>query len=1390
MRTFLLNMKKFLLLFALIFCVKAYSQLDTDHWFAPFAARAGISQYEGALYLSTNETTPFTVQVFNNNTLFSTVTVSKGSPAQVSIPSSMMISSAQSQIHTTVNKGLYLKGSQKFYASYRFAVQNHAEIITSKGLAGLGTNFHTAMAPLTSDHFATNSTIGVIATENNTTVTISDYAAGLDFTDGYGAPTRTFALNRGQSFIMETSPVGNPANMDGLVGAKIVADKAISVTNGNFNGIYTNFNFSNQDILMDQAVPLDRLGKQFGIVMGNGTPTSGMEAVLVVATVNNTQLTVNGNPYGTVLNSGDYALIPGTNYVSHATLHYNLGISSNENIYVYQLLAGASNSSEYPAGGFNYIPPLSCFLPNKVDEIGNINQMISTTYETKLNILTQAGAVVTVNGNPLAALNGPYPLPGNPQWVTYSVNNVTGNITVNSTKSVTAGIAAGSGAVGYGGYFAGFSSVPVIAKSGDCYNGVLLQVDNSYDSYQWLLNGVPIAGATSFSINPQLYGSGSYTVLITKNNCETKLTEPYNFVVCPPIPTTTVNIGSCNVYTVTPAFSTSTQTILPNKTAIIALPANGTATVNPATGIITYTPNPALTTDTTYEFVYYIEGNSNPADTEYFKVVLNIDVLQTTNAALTECASPTGTATFDLTAAVVTPDTGTTAAYFTDVAMTNQITTPSAFITAGATVYVRVTSAFGCTKNAQISLTVNPAANMNTSTFNGALCDDNFDGIINVDFAAITPQITANSATLQVRYYLTSADATAGNANNLPLNWSYNATTTVYVRVEPLTGGCPAVFGQLNFSIGPKLNLTSVDYQKIVCDTGAIGSEMVDLNTYKPQFTADAAVNLSFHSTLADAQNNANSIAANQNIAGTQVYYIRFTKSGECPNVAKLTLTLETVTATNAALTECAGSNGGGLFDLTTANVTNFPGAVITYFSDAALTSPIGNPVSYSAFSTTVYALITSPNGCTATASIVLTVNPLPNVNTNNFNAALCDENFDGIVNVNFASITPQIVNTPASFQVRYYLNQADANAGNANTLPNIWNYNAPTTVYVRVDGIAGSCSPAFGQINFTIGNKIPLNTQNGVLEICDSNLDGFENVNLQSFVNLFTLNPTVSATFHTTLSDAQNDVNPINNTQTLTAVHTFFIRFESSSGLCPATATLQLTLKAPKSSTTLADQTICPGTTTILDAGAGFTSYNWSTGATTQTVSVGVGTYFVDLGFNGCIYRQYVTVNAADTPVITKIDVTGNTATIFVTGGLPPYEYSVDGSPYQASNVFHGLGRGLHTATVRSADRCFPVSKEFLVLDLINAITPNGDGLNDVLDYRDLRVKENVSIEISDRYGAIVYKSANKNYVWDGKAGGRPLSSGTYWYIIRWTEPDTKDQKSYSGWILLKNIQ
>lgn len=1368
-------MKKLLPLLILFISFFGKAQLDTDHWFAPMAARSATNSTESYLYLSTNETTPFGVQIFNNNILYQTVQISKGSPAMVAIPDYFMMATSQTELFTASSKGLYVKGPKKFFANYRFAVTNHAEIITSKGLAGLGKEFYAAMGPNVMANYYINSTIGFIATEDNTTVTVSGYDPNIDFSDGINTPTRTETLNKGQSYILDVVSTHSQYNLEGLIGSKIVSNKPISVTNGNFNGVHSPQSPGNNDILMDQAVPVERLGKDFVVVKGNGPATSGMESVLVVATENNTQISVNGTVYGTPINAGDYMLIDGSNYISHPNLHFNMNVQGNKNIYVYQLLGGTSAGTIYATGGFNYIPPLSCFLPNKVDEIGFINTIGGTSYNTKLNIITQTGAAVTVNGIAPAPSQGPYPVTGNAGWVTYSIPNISGNVTVNSTKSVTAGIAAGSGAVGYGGYFAGFSSVPAIVKTGDCYAGILLQVDNTYDAYQWFLNGVAIPGATTYFINPELYGAGVYTVNITKNNCETKLTDPYSYTLCPPVSTTTHNIGSCNTLQISPAFTVSPQPINPASVQLITNPTNGTATVNSTTGVITYSPNTGLTTDTTDQFFYYAEGTGSPATFQYFKAIINIDVLQVNNAAMSACSEANGNGIFNLTTTSVTTDAGASVTYFSDATLSASINNPNAYSAPSGIVYAKVTSAFGCTKTAQITLTVNPSANINTSNYNGTICDINLDGSVPVDFSTVTPQIVNNTTLYNVRYYLNQADATAGNNNTLAANWTFTAATTVFVRVDGLAGNCPPAFGQINFEVGSKIPLLTPEAATSICDNDLNGTENIDLNSVKPLFTADPAVTLTFHQTLANAQNGTAALPANQSVnTGGASFFIRFESANACPEVAKININLNSPSVSTTLTNVSICANTQTVLDAG-------PGFTAYLWSNGATTQTVTvGPGNYSVD-------LTSANGCVYHQNVTVTgVNP-PNLNTTLFDTNLCDVNFDGNVNVNFLTVSLQIVNPIAGMNIKYYLSNADALAGNNNFLPNNWTYSVPTTVFVRVENLAPGCPPVFGQLQFGFGTKIPLITDNATASVCDPDLNGSQTVDLNTYKNLFTAAAGVTLSFHATMADAQNDVNPISPNQNVTGTNIFYVRFESADG-CPNVATLTLQLKAPKKSDLLKDITICPNASVVLDAGPGFESYVWSNGSTSQTATVLVGNYWVDLGFNGCVYRQYVTVSAATAPVITGIDINGSTVTINVSGGTPPYQYCVDGSPFQNENVFVGLPKGPHTVTVISADGCIPVRKEFLILNFINAITPNGDGFNDYLDFTDLRFKENVQIEIFDRYGLKLFQSSRNSYIWDGMLRGNPIPTGTYWYMIRWTEPETKTPMSFSSWIMVKN--
>ncbi|WP_344832374.1 T9SS type B sorting domain-containing protein, partial [Chryseobacterium ginsenosidimutans] len=186
----------------------------------------------------------------------------------------------------------------------------------------------------------------------------------------------------------------------------------------------------------------------------------------------------------------------------------------------------------------------------------------------------------------------------------------------------------------------------------------------------------------------------------------------------------------------------------------------------------------------------------------------------------------------------------------------------------------------------------------------------------------------------------------------------------------------------------------------------------------------------------------------------------------------------------------------------------------------------------------------------------------------------------------------------------------------------------------------------------------------------------------------------------------------------------------------------------------------------------------------------VGVGTYWVKLKTGECVVTQNVKVFASEQPVISSIDISSNTITVHVVGGTPSYQYSMDGVQWQDSNEFKDVPRGDSKIYVKDAYDCEPIVVTIVVPNLINVITPNGDGVNDVIDYSALAGKQNLVFNIFDRYGAKIHQADQSNkYKWDGTIAGRKIPTGSYWFSVSWNENDKKNTPvKYAGWILVKN--
>lgn len=71
------------------------------------------------------------------------------------------------------------------------------------------------------------------------------------------------------------------------------------------------------------------------------------------------------------------------------------------------------------------------------------------------------------------------------------------------------------------------------------------------------------------------------------------------------------------------------------------------------------------------------------------------------------------------------------------------------------------------------------------------------------------------------------------------------------------------------------------------------------------------------------------------------------------------------------------------------------------------------------------------------------------------------------------------------------------------------------------------------------------------------------------------------------------------------------------------------------------------------------------------------VGTYWIKLKTGDCEATQTVKIYASDQPVISNVDISNTTVTIYVNGGTAPYHYSTDGIKWQDSNEFNNIPRG-----------------------------------------------------------------------------------------------------------------
>jgi len=585
-----------------LFPALAFGQASKYHYIPPLTTINGenTNPQEVEIYISTPSSSVVNYTIWplpiNNSTKY-TGTLSKLSPsaAVVSGTDYYFSSSGYGQLivpHTatgsvTSDKGYYIEANEAIYVNVRYNADAQAGALVSKGEAALGTSFRAGgFANQKVSDGGYISYVSVLATEEgSTTVTFSDIAGGensdlnwMDFeniSEVYGGSGEVsdivITLKQYESFILahrmnsgnfgsgtNNGTQGAPypdSNNDGIIGTAIDSDRKIAVVVGGANGSMTSTQ-NGRDNGVDQIVGADKIGNEFIFIRGNPNEgTLDYDDAIIVANEDGTEVFLNGSLTATAtLNAGDYFVIDEEDYDTGSEAsgaEHNIYVRTSKNAYAYQFISnGQSANTE-----MFFVPALSCTSLENAEYIPDIERVGSTSYDGFVILVAPATASITFTDknnttakwtgdilNTASLVEGPDPVTGKPEYVTYKLENLEGNVSIFSSNSdgsqaeLYAAYYGSSGVATQGAFYSGFPMPPEnqfneasIAGYGNCIPNISLTIpnDNLYDSIEWkywdgngAVNYNTVPGWTTKTVTPTDVG---FYKAIGVISCTTKI---------------------------------------------------------------------------------------------------------------------------------------------------------------------------------------------------------------------------------------------------------------------------------------------------------------------------------------------------------------------------------------------------------------------------------------------------------------------------------------------------------------------------------------------------------------------------------------------------------------------------------------------------------------------------------------------------------------------------------------------------------------------------------------------------------------------------------------------------------------------------------------------------
>ena len=252
-----------------------------------------------------------------------------------------------------------------------------------------------------------------------------------------------------------------------------------------------------------------------------------------------------------------------------------------------------------------------------------------------------------------------------------------------------------------------------------------------------------------------------------------------------------------------------------------------------------------------------------------------------------------------------------------------------------------------------------------------------------------------------------------------------------------------------------------------------------------------------------------------------------------------------------------------------------------TQFEAENNTNPFANAIQNTSSPQEIFVRVRDiDNGCLAFTSFNLIVNTLPDI-TDPTPIDICDTDDDGIVTTSLTVRNDEITGMNPVYGVSYHFSQSDADNNFNPIVTGYTNTTQNDTVFVRIVNTETGCYTTT-TLDINVSTAPPLGgSSRNLIDACDPDHDGFANFDLTDLVNEITMGLTgVTISVHTSISDAQDNLNPIPDpssfNNSIMDFQTVYVRVVDDATGCFSISVIEVHTNALLTATSIEDVNRC----------------------------------------------------------------------------------------------------------------------------------------------------------------------------------------------------------------------